>query len=425
MNLKKFSCLQFCFTSIYPRYISLRINKNSRLLQTNSFIDELSEQEAIYEANKITSNKESKIYSAKTIQDMKKYVLMFSYLGKGYYGLQRNLDLPTVEGELLRAMYKAGIIPEKHYLDPYQMWFQKASRTDKGVSALRQIVSLFLDKNIETDGIIENINHHLPPEIRAMGIKRVPRTFDAKNNCDARRYSYTMPTLAFCPLEELCTENYRIPRKSIDKVNQILKEYEGAHNFQNFTTGREAREKGKGCFRYIMSCKCGQPFVREGVEFVIIQIKGQSFMLYQIRKMIGLVIAIMRGLANIEALRKNLYEKKIKYHMAPGLGLVLEEIFYDRYNWKFGGNGTFEPLVWDEYQESINHFKTNYIQSDIIKTEIKEKSMMKWLDECYYYSYESDDKPPSSKLFTAFIHLQKVQEAQQKMDERIIMVPNR
>lgn len=51
--------------------------------------------------------------------------------------------------------------------------------------------------------------------------------------------------------------------------------------------------------------------------------------------------------------------------------------------------------------------------------------MMKWLDECYYYSYESDDKPPSSKLFTAFIHLQKVQEAQQKMDERIIMVPNR
>ena len=39
--------------------------------------------------------------------------------------------------------------------------------------------------------------------------------------------------------------------------------------------------------RYIMSFNIGHPFVREDVEFVSLTVEGQSFMLHQIRKMIG------------------------------------------------------------------------------------------------------------------------------------------
>ena len=31
----------------------------------------------------------------------------------------------------------------------------------------------------------------------------------------------------------------------------------------------------------------GEPFVREGLEFAVVTVKGQSFMIHQIRKMIG------------------------------------------------------------------------------------------------------------------------------------------
>lgn len=43
--------------------------------------------------------------------------------------------------------------------------------------------------------------------------------------------------------------------------------------------------------------KCSKPFMKEGYEFAVIKIKGQSFMLHQIRKMVGTVIAIVRGYA--------------------------------------------------------------------------------------------------------------------------------
>ena len=42
--------------------------------------------------------------------------------------------------------------------------------------------------------------------------------------------------------------------------------------------------------------ECGLPFLLDGDrEFAVITIQGQSFMLHQIRKMIGLVIAIVKG----------------------------------------------------------------------------------------------------------------------------------
>ena len=34
----------------------------------------------------------------------------------------------------------------------------------------------------------------------------------------------------------------------------------------------------------------GEPFVREGLEFAVMTVKGQSFMIHQIRKMVGEVI---------------------------------------------------------------------------------------------------------------------------------------
>ena len=52
----------------------------------------------------------------------------------------RNAGLPTIEEELLKALSEVGAIKKDFNLG--QLGFQRCSRTDKGVSAARQVVSL-------------------------------------------------------------------------------------------------------------------------------------------------------------------------------------------------------------------------------------------------------------------------------------------
>lgn len=62
------------------------------------------------------------------------------------------------------------------------------------------------------------------------------------------------------------------------------------------------------------------------MEFAVISIKGQSFMLHQIRKMVGLALAIIRGHTTEETLEKAWTESRLDIPMAPGLGLVLDRV---------------------------------------------------------------------------------------------------
>lgn len=49
-------------------------------------------------------------------------------------------------------------------------------------------------------------------------------------------------------------------------------------------------------------------------------------MLHQIRKMVGLTIAMARGLASLETLQRAWKTERLDLPVAPGLGLILEEV---------------------------------------------------------------------------------------------------
>uniref|UniRef100_UPI00398F0D1A pseudouridylate synthase 1 homolog n=1 Tax=Pristiophorus japonicus TaxID=55135 RepID=UPI00398F0D1A len=309
----------------------------------------------------------------------RKVVLLLAYSGKGYHGMQRNVgssQFKTIEDELVKALVKAECIPENHGDDMRKMSFQRCARTDKGVSAAGQIVSL---KLWLIDDLVDKINGNLPPGIKILGLKRVTGRFNSKNTCDARTYFYMLPTLAFAHKDHDWQDpEYRLSSGALGHVNRLLACYKGTHNFHNFTSGKGPRDPSAK--RYIMEMFCEAPFVRQGVELAVLKVKGQSFMMHQIRKMIGLVIAVVRGHAPESIMARSWGEEKVDVPKAPGLGLVLDTVHFEKYNNRFGNDGVHEALEWADIEEQILAFKEDYIYPTIIKTEIEEQSMTSWLN---------------------------------------------
>ena len=66
------------------------------------------------------------------------------------------------------------------------MKWTRAARTDKGVSAVGQVVSF---NCVMLDHLEDKINAHLPEQIRVLGFTRTTKGFHAKTLCDRRLYA--------------------------------------------------------------------------------------------------------------------------------------------------------------------------------------------------------------------------------------------
>lgn len=353
--------------------------KSSRLQEESEALEENGHDAKRFKGDSEEQNKK---------HPKRKVVLLVAYSGKGYHGMQRNVgssQYKTIEDELVQALVLSGCIPENHAEDMKKMSFQRCARTDKGVSAAGQVVSL---KVWLIDNIVENINSHLPSNIRIIGSKRVTGRFNSKNSCDARTYSYTLPTFAFAPKDhDLQAENFRLGQETLDKVNELLALFKGTHNFHNFTSQKGPWDPSAK--RYIMEMHCEPPFLQGGLELAVIKVKGQSFMMHQIRKMIGLVIAVVKGYAPPSIMQRSWGDEKVDIPKAPGLGLVLEKVHFEKYNRRFGNDGLHESLDWAGEEEKIEAFKKAHIYPTIIQTEIEEKSMSSWLATLPIHDYNA------------------------------------
>lgn len=128
---------------------------------------------------------------------MRKFALKIAYIGRNYNGMavQECTD-NTIEAYLFKCLYSLSLIPKEAPSSEYR----RAGRTDKGVSAFGNVVSLLLrtceERNPEEgvnqptkdrrDGCLEYakmLNAILPEDIRVLAFKQVDDEFDARRHC--------------------------------------------------------------------------------------------------------------------------------------------------------------------------------------------------------------------------------------------------
>ncbi|KAK8964678.1 putative tRNA pseudouridine synthase [Platanthera guangdongensis] len=183
---------------------------------------------------------------------------------------------------------------------------------------------------------------------------------------------------------EGCSSSYCYGDKEREAFVRILKRYEGTHNFHNFTTRIKAEDPSAR--RYIISFNADSVMNVGGIDFIKCEVVGQSFMLHQIRKMIGFAVAVMRKCAPESlmdiALRQDV---NINVPTAPEVGLYLDECFFSSYNKKW--KDSHEEVSMAAYADEAEKFKLKYIYSHIASMEHKEGAVALWLHSLNHRNY--------------------------------------
>ncbi|KAL3150588.1 hypothetical protein ABBQ32_000396 [Trebouxia sp. C0010 RCD-2024] len=150
------------------------------------------------------------------------------YLGWRYHGFASQCETEgTVEGHLFRAMRKAKLIGEEATWQ--QLNYSRCGRTDKGVSAAGQVVSLLLRSSGRTGeaavGEEEEmdyslkLNKELPHDIRVLAWCTVPAHFSARFSTAHREYTYYISQYG---------------QLDIAAMRQAASHFIGEHDFRNF-----------------------------------------------------------------------------------------------------------------------------------------------------------------------------------------------
>ncbi|GAA5855177.1 hypothetical protein JCM8547_008972 [Rhodosporidiobolus lusitaniae] len=320
----------------------------------------------------------------------KKVAVLIGYNGLGYKGSQHNPGMPTIEGEFFKSFVAAGVISEDNSNNPQKVSLARAARTDAGVHAAINVITLKMILNPpsmpEGTSLEDHLNAHLPSTMRVWSVIRVQGSFDPRRLCDQRQYEYTLPTHVFlgpkpgtemgvaldkarasrssvppgasssAPPEELTSpiidatkqfweqqgpkskfaddveakKKWRMPQGVLEQAREFVKAYEGSHNYYNFTVGKDFRDRS--CQRVMKKLEVSEPFVVNDTEYVSVSFLGQSFMLHQIRKMIGLFILAVRTSTPASLVPETFGPSRIHVPKAPGLGLLLVEPQYYEYN---------------------------------------------------------------------------------------------
>ncbi|KAI9884707.1 MAG: tRNA pseudouridine synthase 1 [Watsoniomyces obsoletus] len=127
----------------------------------------------------------------------RKVAVMIGYSGTGYRGMQVNPGSKTIEGDLFAAFVAAGAISKANSTDIKKSSFVRCARTDKGVHAAGNVVSLKLI--IEDADVVQKINQALSPQIRVWGIEQTVKSFSCYQMCDSRIYEYLIPSHTTLP----------------------------------------------------------------------------------------------------------------------------------------------------------------------------------------------------------------------------------
>ena len=111
---------------------------------------------------------------------------------------------------------------------------------------------------------------------------------------------------------------------ALSRLRACMSLFVGTHNFHNYTVGKSSADSSAQ--RHILGISVSDPIrIHDGL-YIRVCLEGQSFMLHQIRKMIGIAIEVARGRCSLHTVNSSLSRGTMFTPMAPSTGLFLSMV---------------------------------------------------------------------------------------------------
>ena len=248
------------------------------------------------------------------INNLTKMVLIMEYNGTRYHGFQLQSGLPTIQGEMEKALGK---------LTGERCRVTAASRTDAGVHARGQAVSFRTRSHLPPKTFVSGLNYYLPSDIAVKAAYRVDDSFDVRRDALSREYNYyILNSSTRSPIREgFCY--FVAGHLDIEAMNGACQALIGKHDFASFATciGDGIKNTVRNMYR---------AEVEKDGESAIFNMAANSFLPHQVRNTVGALIGVGLGKMTVTEFHGMIEAKKpgLARPTAPACGLYLMRIDY-------------------------------------------------------------------------------------------------
>ena len=314
-----------------------------RNLLSLASLEALSKEDLIKHVLSLQERKENKRQKTQRKIDFSKFeklhvAFRVAYDGAAYHGMatqqgisshttykHEDIQNVTIEDVLLRALMKTSLIESVNACG-----WSRCGRTDAGVSAIGQIVSLWVRGRRLSDLSQDKqeyppyacmLNGVLPKDVRILDWSLVSDNFDARFDCRWREYRYF-----FASGETL----------DISSMQEAARHLLGEHDFRNLACKDPSKPEDRQSYiRTILKAQIIPASGSSADVFAMWQlvIRGNAFLYHQVRCIMAVLILVGHKLEEPSIVAKLLdpsaFPRKPSYVMAPDTGLVLSEAGYD------------------------------------------------------------------------------------------------
>lgn len=211
------------------------------------------------------------------------FKLTIAYDGTDFAGFQRQSNARSVQQVLEEA-----IAP----IEGNDVTVAGAGRTDSGVHALGQVVSVPLTSPIEPHEMLQALNAVLPEDVRVLRVEHAADGFNARFAARTKVYRYRIfNAKVISPFERRYA--LHIARNiNFELMKEAAAELIGEHDFTAFQgAGGNVLTR----VRTVSRSEWSERPLEGGGRLLIYEIEGTGFLKYMVRNIIGTLIEVADG----------------------------------------------------------------------------------------------------------------------------------